>query len=138
MRIFLFLIPLLVSLSATAQDLLGYGHSTYAGIAGASYNPASLADSRFSMDILLIGAGVEAGNNYVGVKRSEFRDPYFGSSNLYLRTRNTKKAVVFRNEILLPGIMFSNKDFGWGVDMKIRSYVNVDGVEPELARFLAL
>ncbi len=138
MRLILFLVPLLVSLSATAQDLLGYGHSTYAGIAGASYNPASLADSRFSMDILLIGAGVEAGNNYVGVKRSEFRDPYFGSSNLYLRTRNTKKAVVFRNEILLPGIMFSNKDFGWGVDMKIRSYVNVDGVEPELARFLAL
>lgn len=124
---------LFLSISGYSQDLLGYGHSNYAGIAGASYNPASLADSRFSMDIMLCGFGIEAANNYVGVKRSELRNPDFGPQNLYLRERNTKKSVFFRNEILLPGIMFSNEKFGWGVDMKIRTYVNVDGVQNELA-----
>lgn len=138
MRLTAVITLLLTAISLHGQDLLGYGHSNYAGIAGASYNPASLADSRFSMDILLIGLGVEAGNNYAGVKRSEIFRPDFGSQNLYLRTRDTKKAVFFRNEVLLPGIMFSNENYGWGLDIKIRSYVNVDGVESELAHFLAL
>jgi hypothetical protein len=138
MRVLFISLLLLIATYSNAQDLLGYGHSNYAGIAGASYNPASLADNRFSIDILAIGAGIEVGNNYVGVKRSEIRNPNFGSSNLYLKTKDTKKAVFFRNEVLLPGVMFSNKEFGWGIDMKIRSYVNVDGVETELAHFLAL
>lgn len=138
MRVPAVIVCILIGISVHGQDLLGYGHSNYAGIAGASYNPASLADNRFKMDILLIGAGVEVGNNYAGVKRSEVFRPGFGSQNLYLRTRDTKKTVFFRNEVLLPGIMFSNEKFGWGFDMKIRSYVNVDGVETELAHFLAL
>ncbi|MFM2016584.1 MAG: hypothetical protein RL007_240 [Bacteroidota bacterium] len=135
--LYTFLIVFLFSLPASAQDLLGYGHSTYAGIAGAAYNPASLADNPFSMDIMLCGAGVELSNNYVGIKRSELRNPNFGSSNLYLRSIKTKKAAFFRNEILLPGIMFSNDKFGWGVDIKVRSYLNIDGVQPELAHIAA-
>lgn len=121
--------------SAHAQDLLGYGHSSYAGICGAGYNPASLADNQMSMDILLAGAGAELANNYAGVKRGEIRSPVI-ADNLYLRERNTKKSVFFRNEVLLPGIMFSNENYGWGIDMKIRSYANIDGVEPELARWI--
>src|ERR1044072_4421511 len=137
MRVALLFAVFFIAVSCSAQDLLGYGHSNYAGIAGASYNPTSLADNRFSMDILLIGAGLEVANNYVGVKRSEIRNTDFGTQNLYLHTRDTKKSVFFRNEVLLPGIMFSNEKFGWGVDMKVRSYMNVDGVETELAHFLA-
>lgn|GEM_PF-597588 len=124
---------LLATLRLGAQDFLGYSHSNYAGIAGAAYNPASLADHRYSMDILAAGFSVELGNNYVGVKRGELRNPGFGPQHLYLRERNTKKAVFFRNEILLPGIMFSNEKFGWGVDLRVRTYANVDGISPELA-----
>ncbi len=137
MRLSLFLLALCSSTLTFGQDLLGYGHSNYAGIAGASYNPASLADSRYSLDIMVFGFGLEAGNNYIGVKRSEIFNPNFGTENMYLKTRDTKKAVFFRNEVLLPGVMFSNKDYGWGIDMKVRSYVNVDGVETELAHFIA-
>ena len=107
-HLYFFLFAILFSISSQAQDLLGYGHSTYAGIAGAAYNPASLADNPFSLDIMLCGAGVELSNNYVGIKRSELRNPNFGRGNLYLRTIKTKKAALFRNAILLPGIMFSN------------------------------
>lgn len=137
MRAITFTAVFLLSVYAYGQDLLGYGHSNYAGISGASYNPASLADSRFSMDIQLCGLGIEAANNYIGVKRADIFRPDFGTDYFHLRTRDTKKSVFFRNEVLLPGIMFSNEKFGWGFDMKIRSYVNVDGVETELAHFIA-
>ena len=133
--IFLFL---LLPFEISAQDFLGYTHSNYAGIVGAQHNPATLADSYYSLDILLAGFGVEGANNYVGVKRSELRNPDFGNQNLYLRERNTKKAVFFRNEILLPGFMVSNEKFGWGIDMRIRTYANVDGVSRDLAHLLAL
>lgn len=120
-----------------SQNLLGYAHSTYAGIAGASYNPASIADNPFSVEILLVGAGVEGGNNYIGIRRVDLSRPDFGVKYFNLRTLSTNKTVFFRNEVLLPGIMFSNEKSGWGIDMKVRTYANVDGVEPPLAHFLA-
>lgn len=129
---------ILISMQAFSQDLLGYGHSNYAGISGASYNPASLADNRFSMDIQAFGFGVEVANNYVGAKRIDMYRSDFDVNYLHLRTRDTKKSVFFRNEILLPGIMFSNEKFGWGIDMKIRTYANVDGIESELAHIFVM
>lgn len=128
---------LLLSASCFAQDFLGYAHSNYAGIVGASYNPASLADSRYSMDILLVGGGIEAGNNYVGLRRADIFRADFGSSYLKLRDNNFKKAAFVRNEILLPGIMFSNGEYGWGIDLKVRTYVNADGVPQPLAHIFA-
>ncbi|GAB4130850.1 MAG: hypothetical protein Fur0041_00530 [Bacteroidia bacterium] len=120
-----------------AQDFLGYAHSNYAGITGASYNPASLADSKLSLDIQLFGFGIEAGNNYVGVKRKDIFRSDFGTPYLHLRDINTKKAVFVRNEILLPGVMFSKSEYGWGIDMKVRTYLNVDGVSRDLAHIFA-
>ncbi|TND00366.1 MAG: OmpA/MotB domain-containing protein [Bacteroidetes bacterium] len=133
-RIFLFL--LLAASSASAQDFLGYSHSNYAGIVGAAYNPASIADHRYSMDILLCGASIELGNNYAGFRRSTFMSGSMTSADLVLRDRPFRKSVFFRNEILLPGIMFSNEKMGWGVDLRVRTYMNVDGVEPNLAHLL--
>lgn len=135
MRIFL-PAALLLSLALPAQDYLGYSYSNYAGIAGASYNPATLADNNYSLDILLVGASVEAGNNYVGFKRSMLNQSGLTAADLYKRERNTKKAVFFRNEILLPGVMFSNEKYGWGIDLKMRTYANVDGVGQPLAHIL--
>ncbi|HTL82092.1 MAG TPA: DUF5723 family protein [Bacteroidia bacterium] len=121
-----------------AQSFLGYEHSNYAGIVGASYNPASLADNNYSLDILLIGADVEGANNYVGIKRKDFGIPDWGTQNLYLRDgRNTKKAAFARAELLLPAFMVSNERYGWGIDMKIRTYADADGIEPPLAHLLA-
>jgi hypothetical protein len=131
-----FLISFILPIFSLAQNFLGYGHSNYAGIVGASYNPASLADNNYSMDILLCGGGIEVGNNYVGVKRSSL-DANFGPQDMFLRERNTKKAAFVRGEILLPGIMFSNGKTGWGIDLKIRTYANVEGISRDLAHIFA-
>ena len=134
MRFFFLILFSSITISSFAQDFLGYGHSNYAGIVGATYNPASLADNVYSTDILLCGGGLEVGNNYVGIKRSSI-NVNFGTKDMILRSLNTKKAAFARNEILLPGVMFSNGKSGWGIDMKIRSYANVDGVSKDLAHF---
>ncbi len=128
------LLPILslLSIHFYAQDYLGYAHSNYSGIVGASYNPASLADNVCSMDILVCGAGLEVGNNYAGVRRADLNGT-FGPQKYILRERNTKKAAFVRNEILLPSIMFSNGKVGWGVDMKVRTYGNVEGISRDLA-----
>jgi hypothetical protein len=136
MRAFFLSVFSLCSISCFSQDYLGYAHSNYAGIVGASYNPASLADNIYSKDILLCGAGIEVGNNYADVKRSSLSSD-FGPQDLILRDRDTRKAAFVRNEILLPGIMFSNGKKGWGVDMKIRTYANVEGVSEDLAHIFA-
>ncbi len=136
MRFIFLVLALYISQNLFSQDFLGYAHSNAAGIVGASYNPASLADSPYRLDILLVGAGVELGNNYVGVRRRDLRNPNFNSSFLLLRENQFKKAAFFRNEILLPGVMMSNEKFGWGVDLKVRTYANIDGVEPKLAKML--
>lgn len=136
MRIALVFIFSTLGISCFSQNYLGYAHSNYAGIVGASYNPASLADNVYSMDILVAGAGLEVGNNYVGIKRSTLNKT-FGPQNLILRERDTKKAAFIRSEILLPGIMFSNGKVGWGVDMKIRTYANVEGLSEDLAHIFA-
>jgi hypothetical protein len=132
MRLLFLPIALLFSCFAFAQDYLGYAHSNYAGIVGASYNPASLADNLYSKDILLCGAGAEIGNNYVGIKRSSLTKN-FGPEDMRLRTRDTKKAAFVRNEILLPGYMQSNGKMGWGIDLKVRTYANVEGLSEDLA-----
>lgn len=137
MRKTLSLFLILFAAQISAQDFLGYAHSNYAGIVGASYNPASLADSRYSTDILLMGFGLNVANNYVGVRRSDILRSDFGSQYLKLRDNKLKKAGFLRNEILGPGVMFSNEKFGWGIDVKVRTYVNIDGVPQPLAHILA-
>jgi hypothetical protein len=125
------------STDGRCQSLIGYNHSLHAGIAGASTNPASLADNAFSMDIMPGGASFEVANNYIGIQRADVRLPGFGAKYFHLHNRDTKKAAFFRGEVLLPAIMFSNENFGWGVDLKMRTYFNADGIERELAHFLA-
>ena len=92
MRCFYIFLCISYAVTIRAQSFLGYGHSNFAGIVGATYNPASLADNNYSMDILVCGAGIKISNNYFGVKRSAISNPNFGPSNVTLRDRPTKKA----------------------------------------------
>jgi Family of unknown function (DUF5723) len=128
---------LLMSGSISAQDFPGYSISPYAGIAGLSFNPATAADHSYSKDILLCGASLEAGNNYAGFRRADIGKPNFGINDVKLHNWNTRKAAFVRATVLGPGVMISNDKIGWGIDVKVRNYVNVDGVDQELAELIA-
>jgi outer membrane protein OmpA-like peptidoglycan-associated protein len=60
-----FLIIIIISFStANAQEFLGIRQSNYSGVMGLDLNPASIADNRMKMDMVIFGASVYGYNNH--------------------------------------------------------------------------
>jgi outer membrane protein OmpA-like peptidoglycan-associated protein len=51
-------------LTADAQEFLGIRQSNYSGVMGSDLNPASIADNRMKMDMVIFGASVYGYNNH--------------------------------------------------------------------------
>ena len=66
----LYLLLILVSPVAKAQDIIGFNTGNYAGINGIDINPASIADSRYKFDFG-VGTGFTFTNNYLGIGSKE-------------------------------------------------------------------
>ena len=60
-----FTVLFFLSTSIFAQQFLGLRQSNYSGIMGSDLNPASIADSRFKFDLLLLGGYVGGFNNHM-------------------------------------------------------------------------
>src|SRR5687768_2087185 len=144
-------------------DFYGYLNSNYAGISGVNLNPASIADNRMKVDVALAGFGFSASNNYIGMRKEVlkhhpdygiigayrqlikqdstkpvafpyFEDSLFQDKYLIERTNSDRKSVFFNSNIVLPSFMFSIGPVStFGFNWRIRNYVNVDGIEPNLA-----
>ncbi len=153
------LLPFLILITCfnlRAQDFLGLQSSNYAGVVGAFSNPANIVDNRLKVDIVLVGNAFAFDNNYVGVKRSALKNsgsltspvfpgswgqdsiktaPDYWRNNFVLANSDKNKSIYFANRVVLPSFMFQiNKKnalaFNWG----IRSYMNIDGISPNLAK----
>jgi outer membrane protein OmpA-like peptidoglycan-associated protein len=133
---FLICAVLLHTATLSAQDFIGFTTSNYAGVNKVHYNPASIADSRFKVDISLFGMSTFIGNNYIGLDRTalfnpdRFQDPDFADKYL-LRADNKKayNAYVGLN-LQLPSFMvtLTPKD-AIAFTARLRSITNVNGVE---------
>ncbi len=135
-----------------AQDFVGYFNSNYAGIFGVHLNPASIADSRNKFDATMMGLSFGFTNNYVSMKKSAienqgmglfnfdsanylaFNDPDFQKNYLNERLDGERKSVFLYNNIYLPSFLIGFKDkSSFGFSWRMRTYVNVDGVDEPLA-----
>ena len=132
---------LLCLVNVQAQDFLGFANSNYAGVSGIDLQPASVVDSRFKFDASLIGFNLAFGNNYVGIKKAAFttkdafNDPDFQDKYLVERPSKHNKSVYLSNQIVLPSFMFNiDKKSAFAFNWRVRTYLNVDGVEPQLAK----
>jgi outer membrane protein OmpA-like peptidoglycan-associated protein len=147
----LFFALFLFSIGAQAQDYPGFNQSNYAGVSGIDLQPASIVDNRMKVDISLFGFSVSAYNNYIGLKPSAllrdgnmisgtyaaFEDTLFQSKYLNERYDDKLKSVYFSQQIQLPSFMFKvGEKSALGFTWRLRNYVNVDGVEKELARLI--
>ena len=56
---------LICSTSALAQDFLGFRQSNYSGVSGGDFNPASIADNRFIVDVTLGGFSNSTYNDHL-------------------------------------------------------------------------
>ncbi|MFL5762580.1 MAG: DUF5723 family protein [Bacteroidia bacterium] len=140
---------LLLTLTASsfAQDFLGYINSNYSGVTGTDINPANVVDSRYKTDICLAGVSFQLYNNYVGMDRSAlktdshghyyaFDDTLFMQHYLHPRDGNKiNKSIYFSNQIYGPSFLVSiNRKNAFAIKTKMRTLINIDGIEPELAR----
>jgi outer membrane protein OmpA-like peptidoglycan-associated protein len=139
----LFLLLSLLTLGMSAQDFLGYSISNYAGITGASLNPATIADSRFRFDMELAGLDFNLGNNFIGLSKaaithqSYFNDPNFNQKYLTEAPNSDPKDAYARLNIHLPSFMVRiNPKNSIGFSWRIRGYFNESGLDPEPANTL--
>ncbi len=147
-RITCLIVGLACFFGASAQNLVGYNASNYAGVNGIELQPASIADSRYRVDVNLGGTSFNVTNNYISVSGDVFRGPYDSSHpfndpdffDKYTTRRNDgdPKSVYFGNTITMPSAMVSlspkhSVAFTWNV----RNYLNIDGLSPELATLIS-
>lgn len=150
MKKILLLIVISICYSAKAQDFVGFNQSNYAGVSGVYIQPASIVDGRMKFDMNLVGINVAAYNNYIGVKREAFKrgkdnngktslpafnDTAFAANYLTERTNGKDKSIYFSNRIAGPSFMVAlNRKNAIAITTNVRTYVNIDGVSPDLAK----
>jgi outer membrane protein OmpA-like peptidoglycan-associated protein len=133
--------------SVFSQDYLGFANSNYSGISGVHLNPANVVDSRYKIDINLVGFGFNVFNNYVGLKPGalfhengdfpRFSDSTFQDNYLTVNDGAPNKAVFLNSHFSLPSVLVTiDRKSAIGFNWRVRNYVNVDGVEPELAKLI--
>jgi hypothetical protein len=62
-KVYTFTTCLLVSIITFSQDFPGFRTGNYSGVNGVFFNPANIADSRFSFDLNLFSFSTGVGNN---------------------------------------------------------------------------
>lgn len=140
-RILLLVAFALMGLNAlTAQMMLGYHTSNYAGIHNIYFQPADIVDGRHILDINLIGNSFKAGNNYVGMRSSvlfepdsAFNDANFQDNYLVERINGKDKAAMFHNQLYLPSVAFSWGKNAVAFSARLNTSVNVEGINEQLA-----
>jgi outer membrane protein OmpA-like peptidoglycan-associated protein len=127
--------------SVHAQDIPGYRTSNYAGISGFDLNPASIADSRYKLDINLIGGGFSIYNDYVQLRKGfyrEFLNPSgedFGSRWIAEAQDNKPRSVDMEEYVHFPSFMVSlGRKSALAVNWKLRHVFNIDRMNNELAK----
>ncbi|MDX2003436.1 MAG: DUF5723 family protein [Chitinophagales bacterium] len=139
-RLLLILFLLFLGFAAKAQNYLGYVNSNYSGVNGVFLQPASIVDSRFKVDINLIGFQNTFSNNYVTFYRDRLidynSDLDFQDNYTYIDTFGTdQKYVYLNNMVQLPSISFNiNRKNALAFTVRSRTHVNLDNVDPALAR----
>jgi outer membrane protein OmpA-like peptidoglycan-associated protein len=137
---------------ATAQDFLGLQSSNYSGVTGVYSNPANIADSRYIVDVSLIGFNFTADNNYAGIKRSSLaydgsifnpKSMVFtnwntdGKKNFVTQSNGDPKAGFSSLRIVMPSVMVTlDKKSAVAFNWSFRNYVNISGLSQQLADFL--
>lgn len=131
--------------AAHSQNFTGFDQSNYAGVTGIYMQPASIVDSRMKFDMTLVGLDVMAYNNYVGLQRSAlkrdgwnfpaFSDPNFQNKYLVENASSRDKSLFVNNRIAGPSFMVNiNGKNAFAISSSVRTYANIDGVSPPLAK----
>jgi outer membrane protein OmpA-like peptidoglycan-associated protein len=142
-KILLLLFVFSLILNVNAQNFLGNKEGNYSGVLGNDLNPANIADNRYKVDMLMFGGSLDIYNSYIGLNESFFSLPRILSDSTFferyttLNTNNKFNSFYLGNQVNIASAMINvDPKVGIGLNLKMRNYVNVDGLEPELSRLM--
>lgn len=145
MKLYLFLLILVLGLRIDAQLDFGEFNTPYAGVHALGFNPAEIADSRYKFQLNLFSLGLRASNNFVGASTSLFTlsPPILNDSTkkIYLpRNNNGKdKHAYAQTDIMLPSFMMSmgkKNKFAFAISTGIKVLVTANNVNERLANYM--
>ena len=132
-----------------SQDYFSYGGGNFSGLNQVLSNPASAADNRLKLDVILTGIDLTFNNSWFNFKREAlkynggFPETWKNSTpnvpdnvfkNFVVLDKASERALILENRILLPSVMYQidSKNalaFTWS----IRQIANLDGISSQLA-----
>ena len=124
-----FLLGIFLCLGATSQSFIGYGYDNYSGVNGLLLNPATLADSKYKVNVNILAVSAFAGNNAYEIDRTKLLGLHFNNlseGNGYYKSANTDyKYLYFNTDILGPSatINVTSKD-AIGIVTRMRTMGN--------------
>lgn len=105
-------ILLLTSLASTitlhAQEMAGFRVDNYDGVNGVFFNPANLVDSRYKVDVNILGFNMFAGNDNISYSLGKLSD--FGADTGVFSKfigPNTKSNALLSTSIHMPSVLFN-------------------------------
>lgn len=126
-----------------AQDFLPFVNDNYSGITGANLQPASIADSRYKVDVTLMGLSLSTYNNYLYIDRDYLHEiKNFGTEGYDIRknllrchTGNGDDKFLFQDLRLdIMNIMVTiNPRFAIGFSASFREVLNIDNISEPFA-----
>lgn len=159
LRTILFNLVVMLPFWAMAQNQPSMVWSNYSGVSAVPFNPATIADNRYRLDINIVGGTFSGYNNYIALtghtlpwylsntpaadyilddtSKRVWQDPNFQDEYLYERVNDRDKAVFGYSETFLPSALYTIDQknavaFTW----RVRSMINIDGLGSDLARAL--
>ncbi|AEW01501.1 hypothetical protein A4D02_05770 [Niastella koreensis] len=129
-----------VPLFGLSQSFIGYQYDNYSGVHGMLQNPATVAASKYKVNINFFSISSVAGNNAYELQHDKFKK--FDFSDLtenkdYFKSANAdKKNLWFNTEILGPSFMFTaGKKSGIGVYTRARTLINEFNLSDKTFRY---
>ncbi|MCX7764312.1 MAG: OmpA family protein [Bacteroidia bacterium] len=131
----------------TAQQYYPFSIGHSAGVIGAQFNPASIADSRYRFDLLFMGTSLNVSNNYIGARREllsdfiryqgDFPDTIdFRRTYLVDDYQNTSlKHARFEQQVLLPSFLLTlGRRSAIAFNFRMRNRFSLNNVDYRLAK----
>ncbi len=132
-RLWLVIISLFFVNLTNAQSYTGFLTDNYKGVHGIISNPASIADSRYKLDINLVGISAFFANDYLGVKLKDAFDDYskvFDEAETFPSSNNS---LSWNVDLLGPSIMFNiNKKSSLAFSTRARGFFNITDIDGSL------
>lgn len=135
-KLFFSIVIVFIGLSSQAQDFLPFANDNYSGVTGVYLQPASIADSRYKLDITIAGLSFNVNNNFLFLDKKHILHFSKLKDNVQQNLDGSTKFIFQNAQIPALNMMYSiNSKWSVAFTARAREYLNGDNFSDEMAQF---